>query len=217
MVIKRTTIISNELVSSKQLDKAEQFGKLGWSIPLVSRGYGYLELDESEINLAFEKLYEDNFNHFRDELLKKSLESLEKSNQILLNEAFNAFSREEYQITALAQFSVLEGALSKYLYDEKQDTKYNDKYIVKRIDSGDYTFLNILLYNIHHLLNFYFKAHSFNSAEPSINRHWLIHGRYCNKVISRLECIKLFSFIDITLFTATLMPKYEQLASSINN
>ncbi|WP_339612318.1 hypothetical protein [uncultured Pseudoalteromonas sp.] len=213
---KRTQIISENLVNPIYLSKAEQLGKLGWSVPSIYEGDDFLDYDESQIHSSFEKLYEENIDNLQADLLEMSEKLLEKSNQILLREAFNAFSRGEYQITALAQFSVLEGALSKFLNDDLQPTRYNEKFIFSRLESGEYTHLNILLNNIHHLLNFYFKSHSFNSVEPSINRHWLIHGRYREKNVTRLECIKLLSFIDITLLTVSLLPEFENLAKFLD-
>ena len=207
--------VSEELVNPKLTELAQLLGNIGWGVPSFIHFEDFKDLQSEELDNYFLHLFESNFGLVQKDILECS-SYLSKSNQKLLEELIEAYSEKYYHITVAGMFPLIEGALANFLYEDKQQIRYNDEFIVKRINSGEYTFLNILLSNINKLLDYYFKNKSFNGSEPSINRHWTCHGRYVDRVIMQKDCLKLFSFLSTTLFVASELYDFELVADEIN-
>lgn len=207
--------VSEELVNPKLTELAQLLGNIGWGVPSFIHFGDFKDLQSEELDSKLFHLFKSNFGSVQEDILECS-SYLSKSNQKLLEELIEAYSKKYYHTTVAGMFPLIEGALANFLYEDKQQTRYNDEFIVKRINSGEYTFLNILLFNISKLLDHYFKNKSFNGSEPSINRHWTCHGRYVDRAITRKDCLKLFSFLSTVLFVASQLQDFELVANEIN-
>jgi hypothetical protein len=216
-IFKRLSIDFNN-VNPVLKQEVERAAKLGWGCPIFNAvGVRYLldikDLDQDAYSSALGDAFIQNIASLQTNIEKYATQ-LDKPNRDLLKQVFIAFKNSHYQICMLALFSLIESSLLGFMDGDRKTTRYNNEYIAKPIkENGLLVTITLGLVSIHHLLNKYFEALSFeNESDPKQNRHWSAHGRYRDYNVSKKEIIQLMSMLNVCLVTSVQINQFKEVS-----
>lgn len=149
--------------------------------------------------------------------IHKTLESIIHSQHIVKHkenaqECIDAFNNGLYFPTAVGIISIVDGVISDISNDQKTNFARRIKKIQKaalrifenitpeiKLDDVNFINQNIAFVSFYTAQCDFFNGSDFADSEPpSINRHWIMHGRSSRRT-SKLDCIKLFRLLNTLL------------------
>jgi len=190
---------SLDLLYEEYIDIAETIGEFGWSIPM-SMGLSKIdnlkgiELNEGNINILFEKFYDD-------KQLKESSKHILKSNinehlKSVFVECIEIFNMGKYIASTTTLLTVLEGVLSDF-GDDQTDTRMKRicKFQMDKTKLDNKIINHLIWVSIYKFIDELYSKSKFNQNEPrQINRHWILHGR-TKREVGRIDAIRIVNAI----------------------
>jgi len=171
---------------------------LGWTVPLEFTPGETLEVargahNRAEADEIFFRFFTDDAGRMfealrRDLLSEQSLDPWRP----LLAECFEAYDRGQFSITIPALLSIIEGYLAQLSNTLKRRTRVPDITAAAVALKGDG--IDALLWeSVHQFVSNLFAYYDFaGQPPPVINRHWILHGRYCPPW-SQIDSLRLFN------------------------
>lgn len=125
-----------------------------------------------------------------------------KDCQTLCIQIIENFNLKNYNISIYPLFSILDRLLTQISELNNTNMKNRTNEIIEKLNNLNISTLADKDYHLIFLIKTFdkvittiSKSINFSEKEPeSLNRHWILHGR-SNRIISRLDCIKLLNIV----------------------
>ena len=198
-------IIENTVGSFSHVNEARNtWARFGWVfsrfpdqiIDLVPQSY----IEANSIALPYAR---ESLKALREELIKAA------SNDTYTNKMFEEFEKQEYLLTAMLAFTLIEGNIRRWLLSYGLPGGGNGKLKGKKLDENTrYSIFERFTALANAQYYFFRYADDFNpEREGECNRHFLMHGM-ASQEISEEICLKLFLILDET---QKVLPRCEAL------
>lgn len=165
-------------------------------IDLVPQSY----IEANSIALPYAR---ESLKVLREELIKAA------PNDTYTNKMFEEFEKQEYLLTAMLAFTLIEGNIRRWLLSYGLPGGGNGKLEGKKLDKNTLYLIFERFAALANAQSYFFRyADNFNpEREGECNRHFLMHGM-ASQEISEEICLKLFLILDET---QKLLPRCKAL------
>jgi len=183
-----------------------QSAGFGWTLTANTPFKPYLDSYKLEKTLDkydqyFYELYSANsYAYFKSEK-EYILENINHKNKKLLEQCFENFEKDNYEITIPALISAIEGQIAELLSSPKYGFRLLKEW-ENKIPNEEKNLSIIIEYSmVQFLKNSLFTSNDFNSERLEIlNRNWVMHGRDNPELWKKTDALKLFINLSTLLF-----------------
>jgi hypothetical protein len=176
-------------------------GRSGWTLPMwmplqaipkIVAAVGRESPDQKQLDRAFVEHYTKEDDAKLRELFATLIsEPALEPWRNLLDESFLCYHEQKYQVVVPALFIVLEGLSITVAEAPAEKSPVMPMRKKARLVRSGITFLACV--SLDEFLGATFASRSFAYGEPpTLNRHWIIHGR-SRRIVTQTDCIKLFN------------------------
>lgn len=191
-----TTKITRPLMA---IDKLKKNQYVHW-MPLTNEQIDNILIND-EIDKVLYNFETSNDNAKINNTIKECIScKLLHNHQRIFEQAISAYHREDYDISIVAMFSIIDGLLTRYSGNLATGMKERSKQIFESINEdvplNDDEFSVLILYmTFCATIESLSKSIHFSQDEPrNLNRHWVMHGR-STRDFTALDCMKLVNCI----------------------
>lgn len=191
----------------KYSKKYARYGKAGWTM-LPSLNYRLDNLKTNDIKYFDKYAYNLLKKEGEFEYVIKSCE-IEKKNRTIFNEANKCYEEGKYRSCALLLFSLIDYKMTRFQKQRKCQNIYIGKNAINYIRQKKYKQINKYFFTscslsaIFSCLDvMYSSSNNFKERKYVINRNYLVHG-YWKQKVRKVDCIKIYLLlwnISNTLF-----------------
>lgn len=156
---------------------------------------------KDDLDEYFTEHYEANDKKFYKQEKKYILENIDDNWFELLNQCFNNYESDKYQITIPSLISIIEGEVASLVNTDSYG-KYLKIELEKSVDTEDEKLVAMIKYSMVKFINRkLFKNHEFKKERLSIiNRNWVLHGRDNPNMWGKTDSLRLINIIATIQF-----------------
>lgn len=175
----------------------ENLARDGWVIPINKKEFKNIDYSSFNINTDIISIYEDNNENILHSIQQEILDEIQQiSTKKQFKEATECYDAGLYYACTYSLSPIIEGLIENKISPRSIKVIKSFENMTEELQKGLIKDPKIRLFILlkTYIENCYAKDSDFSKDEPDfINRHWIAHGRYKTREMTKVDCLKLFS------------------------